>query len=352
MEHGAGTHRQFGRLAFYLNHAAIRHTIERQIAESLRYAADNPTKVEENRIEVVIVMSLAGGTGSGMFIDVAYLVQDILNQPNYRICKARASPWSPSFPASSRNRRTCRRDSEQNAFAALMELEYYGTPRTGDELLLGDLSQRRRQERHWTGFMANWGDGNKRFIRGPGWDTCFLIDNRNDLDPHSPLSDRDVFQMAADYLFLDFENHEFAIAKRSTRSDLVQYKDKVKETWVRRPDNPQAAGPHLRGQLRLRHPDRLPIQLVRDGRDLLRSGKALPGRGVPARRTSGPFPMARRRRPAPGEPVHGLGHGTPAPAERHRRIEEIPPSFHAESLTRQLADHSAGCWLDDIEAGH
>ena len=53
--------------------------------------------------------------------------------------------------------------------------------------------------------------------------------------------------MAADYLFLDFENHEFAIAKRSVRSNLVQYKDRVKETWVRRPDNSNGAASIFEG---------------------------------------------------------------------------------------------------------
>ena len=238
VEHGAGTYRPMGRLAFFLNYTAIRATIEHQIQAALQFAADNPTAVEESRIEVIIVMSLAGGTGAGMFIDVAYLVQDILAEPVYHTLKGKSVTLICFLPGVFEDQKPILERLQQNAFAAFMELEHYGTPRTGDELFLGEMPKANgKPNQNWTGFAANWGDGKKKFIRGPGWDTCFLIDNRNDLDPNSPLSRREVFQMAADYLFLDFENHQFAIAKRSARCNLVQFKDKVKETWVRRPDN-------------------------------------------------------------------------------------------------------------------
>ncbi len=44
----------------------------------------------------------------------------------------------------------------------------------------------------------------------------------------------EIYQMTADYLFLDFERHEFAAAKRSTRANLVQFMERRKETWVKR----------------------------------------------------------------------------------------------------------------------
>ena len=232
-----------------------------------------------------------------------------------------------------------------------MELEYYGTPRTGDELFLGDYRNGVRQDRHWTGFAANWGDGNKRFIRGPGWDTCFLIDNRNDLDPNSPLSDREVFQMAADYLFLDFENHEFAIAKRSARSNLVQYKDKVKETWVRRPDSPQTASRIFEGNS---------VYATQNGCRFSSFGlaeiyfdveRALPDRGVPPRRPPGPFPMAGQRRWQP-ESQYTAWVREHLLQPKGKADQEVPPSFLPESLTRRLLTTSCRLLARRAEAGH
>jgi hypothetical protein len=348
VEHGAGTHRQMGRLAFYLNYAAIRHTIQRQIDEILRFAADNPNSVEENRIEVVIVMSLAGGTGAGMFIDVAYLVQDILGLPNYRTLKGKSVTLIAFLPGMFDHQKDLLPRFQQNAFAAFMELEYYGTPRTGDELFLGEHRNGARQERHWTGFLANWGDGNKRFIRGPGWDTCFLIDNRNDLDPNAPLLDREVFQMAADYLFLDFENHEFAIAKRSARSNLVQYKDKVKETWVRRPDDPNALVSIYEGNS---------VYATQNGCRFSSFGLAEIYFDVERLYQIAAYRLAgllvRRR---------WLGSADSYPESQYiqwvkehllqpkgKADQEVPPSFLPESLTRRLLTGSSGCRLDELK---
>ena len=56
----------------------------------------------------------------------------------------------------------------------------------------------------------------------------------NNLNAASPLPLDEIYQMTADYLFLDFERHEFAVAKRSTRANLVQFMERRKETWVRR----------------------------------------------------------------------------------------------------------------------
>ena len=83
VEDGAGTHRQFGRLAFFENYTAIRQRIKTQIEEVLVYASLHANEVTQDRIEVVIVTSLAGGTGSGMFLDVAYLVRDLLSHTDY-----------------------------------------------------------------------------------------------------------------------------------------------------------------------------------------------------------------------------------------------------------------------------
>jgi len=75
LERGAGQLRQFGRLAVFHDVAAparssIKNLIDRAIAEirTTGYKAS---------IDVFLVASVAGGTGAGMFVDMAYLVRKI-----------------------------------------------------------------------------------------------------------------------------------------------------------------------------------------------------------------------------------------------------------------------------------
>ncbi len=139
LEHGAGTHRQFGRLAFFLNYQAIRRTTEEQIKQVLKYASSHSTEVESDRIEIVIVTSLAGGTGSGMFIDTAYMVRQILDRPDYLRLLGKSITVIAYLPEMFRDKPSELPKKRQNSYAALLELEYYGTPRTGDEVFVGKL---------------------------------------------------------------------------------------------------------------------------------------------------------------------------------------------------------------------
>ncbi len=351
---GAGTYRPMGRLAFFLNYTAIRDTIERQITAALQFAADNNGAAEDNLIEVVIATSLAGGTGAGMFIDVAYLVQEILNQPLHHALRSKNVTLICFLPGVFEDRKEILERLRQNAFAAFMELEHYGTPRTGDELFLGKMrngtqtGQGYNPAQNWTGFAANWGDGKKRFIRGPGWDTCFLIDNRNDLDPNSPLSRREVFQMAADYLFLDFENHEFAIAKRSARCNLVQFKDKIKETWVRRPDQPNANASIYAGNS---------VYATQNGCRFSSFGLAEIYFDVERLYQIAAYQLAlclvRRRWLKPATSFLDTQYTTWVKEHLFQpkagQEQEVPPSFLPESLTRRLLTDSSGSHLEKLK---
>ncbi len=87
--HGAGTWRPFGRVAFMLNCEqttrgdGIRQGIHTRLTDMLEQVAHsqaedlNGATVDHNALEVVIITSLAGGTGAGMFLDIAYLVKDL-----------------------------------------------------------------------------------------------------------------------------------------------------------------------------------------------------------------------------------------------------------------------------------
>lgn len=213
LEHGAGTHRQFGRLAFFLNAGAIRRTFENQLKLLLKHAAAASTEVDDERVEVVIVTSLAGGTGSGMFIDMAYMVREMLDRSDYSRLVGKSITLIAYLPEMFRDKPSELPKKRQNAYAALLELEYYGTPRTGDEIFVGQYNgQKSRFES--ARFSAKWDGVTTTRIDGPGWDTCFLVDDINNMNPTSPLQLDEIYQMTADYLFIDFERHKFAVSKR------------------------------------------------------------------------------------------------------------------------------------------
>lgn len=229
LNRGAGTFRQVGRLAFFLRYHDIRDTIKRHFKQMLEHAADRPREVfgrpgevAPNSLEIVIITSLAGGTGSGMFIDTAYLVRDILMNET-EIAEVRAAPIAliAVLPhAFEEKHRSLAHRFRQNAYAALMEMEQYSTPRPMDEPW-------NRDDEEGVCFKVNWSDprGADKLIRMRAWDTCYLVDDVNDIRAGGSLELDDLFQMISDYLFLDLHFAAFAATKRSLRSNFAQLRD-------------------------------------------------------------------------------------------------------------------------------
>ena len=164
-----------------------------------------------------------------MFIDTSYAVREILSEPTYFDLVVKTITLIGFLPGLFEESRVLRPRLEQNAYAALLELEHYGTPWTDEELFLGIQS---RGQRSGGGFEARW-DDREHWIQGPGWDTCYLVDNVNDFSSNSPLPAAQIFEMAAEFLFLDFQQNRFSAAKRSAGANMVQYLERYKETLVR-----------------------------------------------------------------------------------------------------------------------
>lgn len=84
LRNGAGQIRLFGRIGLFENAQAIHVAIAKAIGEITNADLDNdffdPFDSEDSNfaLDVNIVSSIAGGTGAGMFMDVAMMVQDIL----------------------------------------------------------------------------------------------------------------------------------------------------------------------------------------------------------------------------------------------------------------------------------
>lgn len=238
VQDGAGGYRQAGRLAFFIHYTKIRTAIETELATMLAYMKDPNQqknfpgmKVYNNRIEIVIVSSIAGGTGAGMFLDMAYLTRDILST-NPKFPK-RLAPFDPhglqpnvtliaTMPTAYGKKDAVMKDRfYMNAYSALLEMEHYNTPRPEENFFEVDEDGVRKIRHRPVQFRVNWEEpgGPEQVIEGTPWHTCYLIDDVNDKNRGSERELHDVHQMIADYLFLDLGDNSFSMEKRSVRSN-------------------------------------------------------------------------------------------------------------------------------------
>ena len=122
----AGGVRSLGRLALFDNYRLIAQRVRQEIETFL---TDNPladaarhTKLmlRTNRPRAYVVTGLAGGTGGGMFIDLAYLIRHELRQVGYLRPDVVGVLFVP--PA---DKNTARSVALGNTFAALTELYHF-----------------------------------------------------------------------------------------------------------------------------------------------------------------------------------------------------------------------------------
>ncbi|MFQ6044436.1 MAG: tubulin-like doman-containing protein, partial [Candidatus Poribacteria bacterium] len=217
---GAGMIRPCGRLAFFHKFPEIRAALMRanenvQTQENRevtlnRYGAT----VDGSRTNVYIVCSLAGGTGSGMFLDAAFLARTIVDAPSITGFLMLPSVFTPDT-----NDRIY-----ANAYAALKELEFYSLRKELKEKPEEGVTEEQRTSFH--DFSVEWERGRRQNIVGPPFDTCYLIDNKTKnggiiaVEKKAQLCD-----MIADAIFMDFspDVDEFALLKRSVRVNLSQF---------------------------------------------------------------------------------------------------------------------------------
>ncbi len=219
-QNGAGQIRSAGRLAFFHHYSMIRERLTAKLDRITNPVAINRInadtqgrynfQVYNNACEVYVVGSLAGGTGSGMFLDIAFLLKNI--RGNLRPTGLFFLPSVFSHLGDDYQEKI-----RANGYAALMELDYMMAPNIG----VGDI------EGDYPNFPFHW-DRNETVVPGPPFANVYLLDAVN--NSGVPLSndsvngrDNEAYQMAAEFLFLDFKNSDFATTKRSLRSNLGQH---------------------------------------------------------------------------------------------------------------------------------
>lgn len=198
---GAGAVRARGRLAYFWNYDTIARRIEEEAAEitkdsSKAAAIKNGLQVSEG-ITVYIVGSLLGGTGSGMFLDLAYTVKDIL--------KSQQMLETVGIFSIPPNSAAVAVDNRPNAYASLLELNHYSDPSTT--------------------FTAQYkadqpGINNGEGQADPPFRYTYLVDTSS---PASNLGSVDkLVEMIGHSIFLDLTS-EFQRQKKSNRDNFDQF---------------------------------------------------------------------------------------------------------------------------------
>ena len=212
---GAGQIRPCGRLAFFHHYAKLRNEIKSKIDRV--QTADAETEMKrmfpdhdvDSKLEIVLVTSIAGGTGSGSFIDMGFLCRDLAPDAVTTAYLVLPSVFDGVIGGA-------RQTTRANGFAAIKELEHYMKPRFDAQGSDGN---------RYTTHTFEWGDRPHR-VPAPPFSTVYLLDDRNIAGVR--VEDfTDVFQMIAEFLLLDFDQTRFATDKRSVRSNMEQYLQQV-----------------------------------------------------------------------------------------------------------------------------
>lgn len=194
---GAGAVRARGRLAFFWNYDQISKRIQEEVVEitkddSKAKAQKNGLRVSEG-VTVYVVGSLLGGTGSGMFLDLAYVVRELLKSQ-----RMLETVGIFSIPP---NTAAVAVDNRPNAYASLLELNHYTDPSTT--------------------FTAQYKPDMPGIENAdPPFRYCYLSDTSS---PSANLGSIDkLVEMIGHSVFLDLTS-EFQRQKKSNRDNFDQF---------------------------------------------------------------------------------------------------------------------------------
>jgi len=197
---GAGQIRALGKFAFTVNYQTIKQAFANARSRILgheKFMLDRWGVQLDKGVNVFIICSLSGGTGSGMVLDVAYNVRDWV--PPSDLPQTCAFLVLPGAFSGLGDRVIA------NAYAALMELNHYSRPNTRFE----------------TQYSNNIAD---RISSQNAQDTpfgfCYLVGNSNDKVTLPNLES--VLEMVAQNIFLDFSSG-FSQYKKLVRDNIRKH---------------------------------------------------------------------------------------------------------------------------------
>jgi hypothetical protein len=203
---GAGQIRSISRLYFFDHYRQIQTAIRGKL-EHLRASRSSRHQLKRLNLDVesdgglriVVVASIAGGTGSGSFLDMGWLTRLLAGVGGAKY-DVQSVLFTPRGYVKYNKERV-----EGNGYAAFMELESCMLDSPVD-------------------YLPTWSpdDGKPELDRKPYTDV-YLLETVN-MGGHALEEMDDVYEMVADSLFEDFANAEFARNKRSTAVNQQQHK--------------------------------------------------------------------------------------------------------------------------------
>ena len=204
MQSGAGQVRAVSRLYFFDKYSKVRDKIRLKLKtlkaglSHERQLSELGLRMEPGRFRIVVVGSVAGGTGSGSFLDMGYLARWIAKTEVER-ADVELMLFLPSgFTKNNKDR------TEGNGYAALMELE---------SAMMGNKN-----------YLSRWDTYDRPELSRVPYNEVFLVDSGNLAQQHTDSVD-DIYHMVADSLFEDFASADFARAKRSIAVNQAQHKN-------------------------------------------------------------------------------------------------------------------------------
>ncbi len=197
---GAGQIRALGKFAFTLNYQTIRtsfNNAKAQIVSHEKFMLDRWGVQLDKGINIFVVCSLSGGTGSGMVLDMAYNLRDWI--PTSDLPQSSAYLLLPGAFSGLGDRVVA------NAYAALMELNHYSRSNTRFESQYSNSPSDRISSQSGQDVPFNF---------------CYLVGNSNDKVTFSNISS--VLEMVAQNIFLDF-NSGFSQYKKLVRDNIRKH---------------------------------------------------------------------------------------------------------------------------------
>jgi hypothetical protein len=247
IQDGAGQVRAKGRFGFFWSFRQIQEKLNQAITDVIntqarvsthQFSDDKGLELELDDswgacVNFFVATSLAGGTGSGTFLDAAFLLRQIAFERAFKPDITGLLFLSSLFTNDPYDRRYA------NCYAALKELEYYNfTPASGARSIAENQSQQqyfalRKFEDRWLNNYPAQG------VNGPPFNTCYLIEGHTHKGASvTPDHKHEVFEMASEYLFWEFFRGPFAAQKRTLRPNNRQYLDRNYHKKYPGDDNP------------------------------------------------------------------------------------------------------------------
>ena len=189
---GAGQIRPLSRLVFFQNRELIQSALERSWSDITAQNLDDG-RIQKGKVRIVVVAGLAGGTGSGMFLDLAALIRSSFSGRDFEL------DGMFVLPGVYKGADTKYPKLAANGYAALREINHYQSHR----------------------FQAQW-DHQASADVAPLYNRTVLISGTNALS-ESMSDPADAYRVIGEQLFLDFGGGRMKSWVEGVRVNREQY---------------------------------------------------------------------------------------------------------------------------------